>query len=237
MERTLVTWPNGMQFIQTPAYLGVTTDCALLAAFANPARCRRAADLGCGIGAAGLLLAHRAPKLTVVLLDIQRGAVDLARDNVFLNGLEDRVTTRCGDLRKAPLPADSFDLVLCNPPYFPAGAGSRARGAGRAAARSDETCTIDEVCAAASRLLRCGGRLAVVFRPERLADLICAMRGHRLEPKRLRRVLERPGAAPSLILAEAVKDGGVSLAFDPDLVLRNRDESYSEELNDLYRTM
>ena len=234
MKRTIVRWPSGCNFIQTDAYLGITTDCVLLSAFPSLSRCRRAVDLGCGVGGAGILLASRSSSLMVDLLDIQRGAVDIARENVRLNALENRVKTRCGDMRAPVLPGDSYDLAICNPPYFVTGSGKKAKNTAIETARGDGECTIDEVARSAARLLKTGGRFAAVFRPERMVDLFWAMRSAGLEPKRLRRVLDRAGTAPILILAEARKGGGVSLIHEPDLILRNSDGNYTDEVMEMY---
>ena len=109
---------------------------------------------------------------------------------------------RVCDLRTAPLPAGGFDLVVSNPPYFPVGSGKSA-----GPARSEESCTLEELCAAAGRLTKNGGRFALCHRPERLTDVLCALRAHNLEPKRLRLVSHRPGYPPSLLLVEAVRQG------------------------------
>ena len=74
-------------------------------------------------------------------------------------------------------------------------------------ARSEEFCTLDQLCAAAGYLVKNGGRFALCHRPERLADIICSLRAHGLEPKRLVLLSHSPKHAPSLLLVEAVKQG------------------------------
>lgn len=235
MAYTVVDWPNGLKFIQSDHLLGVTTDTVLLSAFPSLSRCRLACELGCGVGAVALLMAARAPKLTLDAVDILPDAAALARRNAAANGLQDRVRVLEGDLRDpALLPGDRYDLVVCNPPYFVSGAGKAAEGKGRQTARADGSCTVEEVCTAAGRLLKTGGRFAVVFRAERLVDLFCAMRAARLEPKRLRRIVNRAGDLPTLVLVEARKDAGVSLITEPDLVLRQADGSPTQEILTIY---
>ena len=129
-----------------------------------------------------------------------------ARENLAANGLTGEIL-QC-DLRTAPLPAGGFDLVISNPPYFPVGSGKSG-----GPARSEKFCTLEQLCAAAGRLVKNGGRFALCHRPERLTDMLCALRAHDLEPKRLKLVSHGPGHPPSLLLAEAVKQGrpGVSI--------------------------
>ena len=80
------------------------------------------------------------------------------------------------------------------------------------------TGSVRELCAAAGRLVRNGGRFALVHRPERLADLLEALRSHGLEPKRLRLVQHRADAPPSAVLAEAVRQGRPGLEILPALL-------------------
>lgn len=166
-------------------------------------------DLGCGGGTLLLLLARREPSLRLTGVELDPAAARAARDNLARNGLAGEILT--GDLRsKALLPNEGFSLVVSNPPYF-----SLRSGASGGAARSEEACTLDELCAAANRLLPTGGRFALVYRPERLTDLLCTLRAHRLEPKRLQFLAHGPAAAPSAALVEAAKNGGPGLEVLP----------------------
>ena len=131
-------------------------------------------------------------------------------------------------------PAGSFDLAVCNPPYFPPSSGPPPKGEARRTARTEESCTLEEVCRAAARLLRWGGSFCLVHKPERLADLVCALRESGLEPKRLRFVCVRPERAPSLILMEARRGGRPGLRAEPPLALENADGSPTAELNRIY---
>ena len=158
-------------------------------------------------------------------------AVQAARDN----GVENRVDFQvlAGDLRSIEtlLPPGGFDGCVANPPYFPVGSG--ASGA-RANARSEVTLTLKELCRAAQWLLTYGGRFALVHRPERLADLMEALRAHQLEPKRLRLLRHRAEKPPSLLLLEAKKGAKPGLVWEPDLILRDEDGRESAACRALY---
>ena len=136
-------------------------------------------------------------------------------------------------VRQIEMLSDDYDLVVCNPPYFPPNSGPPPKGKARRTARTEQDCTLEDVCGAASRLLRWGGALCLVHKPERLADLFCALRPAGLEPKRLRLVSPRPEAAPSLVLLEACRGGKPGLAILPPLILES-DGAPTEELNRIY---
>jgi ribosomal protein L3 glutamine methyltransferase len=73
-------------------------------------------DLCCGSGCIGIVAALAFPNARVDLADIDPRALDLARRNVTLHGLEDRVRLHASDLFD-DLPAGRWDLILSNPPY------------------------------------------------------------------------------------------------------------------------
>lgn len=96
--------------------------------------------------------------------------------------------------------------------------GASVPDTARAGARHELSCTMPDVCAAAGLLLKDGGRLCVCQRPERLADVLCEMRGARIEPKRLQFVMARPEKAPWLVLVEGQKNRAPGLRVPAPLV-------------------
>lgn len=235
MERMDQLWPGGYRFYFDDTLFQPSTDSFLLGSFPKLHRGDRVCDLGAGTGLLGLLLLAREPSLHVTNVERQAASHALSVRNAALNGLDRQVTCLHGDLRdKAQLPtAGSFDLVVSNPPYFPAVSGLVSPQASRRDARSEVTCTLGEVCAAAARLLRYGGRFAVVFRPDRLVDLTDTLRQSRLEPKRLRFVQHTAAGAPSLLLLEARKGGRPGLTVEPPL-LHYTDGAESAEWQRMY---
>lgn len=187
-----LSWPVGV--------FPLGSDALALGEFATVRRGWRVCDLGTGSGALLLLLARRAPGLALSAVERDPLAAQTARDNLAQNGLTGTVVA--GDLRDRLLPAGQFDLVVSNPPYFPVNAGGSS-----GPERSEAFCTLDQLCAAAGYLVKNGGRFALCHRPERLTDLLCSLRSHDLEPKRLTLLSHSPKHAPSLLLVEAVKQG------------------------------
>ena len=201
------------------------TDAILLADFASRRLHKgdRLLDLGTGSGIVALLLLARGISCASGV-EIYPPAAEAARENARINSLPLEVFQ--GDLRNAlPFPEKSFDLATANPPYFSAGADSPAPG--RAFARSDRTCSFRDAARTAARYLKNGGRFYAVYRPERLADAMVAMRGEGLEPKRLRPVAHKAGKAPFLILIEGKKGARPGLIFDP---LLTADSSEMQEI-------
>lgn len=186
MEKRDELWPHGPCFYYDTALFPPGTDSFCLAYFARPSRGDTVCDLGSGIGLLGTLLLARQESLFIENVELSAPAAALARKTFAENGWADRAAFHEGDLRDVSvLPkAGSVDYVISNPPYFPAGSGESAKGEARQIAREETSCTLDDVCAAAQRVLRYGGRFTLVHRAERLADVLCAMRSHGIEQKR-----------------------------------------------------
>ena len=104
----------------------------------------------------------------------------------------------------------------------------------RAHARDERTCTMQDICTAMAYLTRWGGSAALVHRPERLSELLCALTAAGLEPKRLRTVARTADAAPSLVLVEARRGGKPGLRILPPLALCAPDGTDSEEIRRIY---
>lgn len=228
--------PGGLRFVWDDQLFPPGTDTFLLSSLPRLKPGLRVCDLGSGTGLLGLLLLQRQKDLNVTGLELQPEAAALMERAAAENGLTGRLTACQGDLRdiRSLLPAGRFDLVVCNPPYYPAQSGKLPRKAPARHARAETVCTLADVCAAAAWLLRWGGSLCLVHKPERLTDLLCVLRGAALEPKRLRAVCRRAGDAPSLVLAEARRGGKPGLAWEPPLILETAEGRPTEEVERIY---
>jgi len=212
------------------------TDAFLLAAFSKARHKDKAVDFGAGCGIIPLLLYKMYGAGSIYGVELQEQGYRQFVQSVELSGLEDRVHPIWSDLKelKGKLPFDSFDLVTCNPPYQKAEHGFISPISAKATARHELGCTIDDVCKAASELLKTGGRLCICQRPERLADVICAMRNNRIEPKRLRFVAKTDKTAPWLFLIEGKKGAAPGMVAEATLQISG-ENGFSEELQAIYR--
>lgn len=225
---------SGYRLIQDDVHFRLGTDSILLADFASYKKNMRICDLGCGGGALMILAAGHAPTARIDGLEILPSAVELTKRNISLNELGSRLTVTLGDIAnmKGILPANGYDLVISNPPYFAAGPVSPS--AELASARSEAACTLKELCAAASLLLKSSGRFALVYRCERLAELICQLKSVNLEPKRLRFVSYNSSKAPKVFLLEAMLDANPGLTVEPPLFITNDNGETSDEVRKIY---
>ena len=236
MEHWEALKDGGYRFVYDDALFRPGTDSFVLSSLPRLKPGLRVCDLGSGTGLLGLLLLQRQADLQVAGVEIQAEAVALAEKAAAENGLSDRLTFLHRDLRtvREVLPTGSFDLVLSNPPYYPAASGHLAETDALRTARAEVDCSLEDVCAAASYLLRWGGSFCLVHKPERLTDLMCTLRAAALEPKRLRFVCPRDHTAPSLVLLEARRGGKSGLTVEAPLVLQRADGSPTAEADAIY---
>jgi len=226
----------GMRILQSDELFRLGTDSILLANFATPVRGKNIADLGAGGSALGVLLCAANEQCEVTGIELQEKACEISKRNIEINALHDRLHIMQGDLReiRTLLPANSFDAVISNPPYFPMGSGAQAAEPAFAIARTECCCTLNELCSAVAWLLRYGGSFYIVHRPERLAELIYSLKSHRLEPKRLRFVRHHPGAPVSLVLIESRSGGRSGLQIENDLLLFEQNGEQTREYREIY---
>lgn len=225
---------DGLMLIQKRSAFRFGTDAVLLSDFAKDIRGGRILDLCTGSGIVPVLLYAKTAAKEIYGVEIQPDIADMAMRSAALNKIENRVKIICADLRSLELPRHSFDLVTCNPPYMKAGKALLNECDTKSISRHEILCTLDDAVSAAALMLREKGHLVMVHRPARLADVICSMREHRIEPKRLRMVIPAPGKAPALFLIDGALGGGADLKVLPPLILADENGLESEELKRIY---
>lgn len=210
------------------------TDSVLLAWFAAKKPAQKVCDLCAGNGAVGFLYAARRSSAAVTMLELLPHQAELARRSVAVNGLEDRISVFCGDVRDTAtiLARSSFDAVTVNPPYMTKKSGFDAAGDKRSA-RAENECVFADVAAAAGYLLRYGGEFYCIIKSERLTDAFCALRENGIEPKRLMLVQASSEKPPYAALIEAKKNGAAGLKTDIPLIIRS-DGGYTDILKGIY---
>jgi tRNA1Val (adenine37-N6)-methyltransferase len=193
-------------------------DAVLLAGAVEPRACDRLVDLGTGCGIIPLILLRTRPVSHVFGLEIQPDLAAQACRNASLNGLADRMSVIIGDIRHAPLSPLSADIVVCNPPYRQMATGRVNPNPQRAIARHEILLSLDDILRASKRVLKSGGRLALIYPAERIVDMMVKLRGHGLEAKRIRFIHADGAAESKLVLVEGCSDGRRGLHVLPPLI-------------------
>lgn len=169
-------------------------------------------EFGTGTGIVPILLSRRLPFSSITAFEIQKDYAELAQENLRRCGLNHKVTVVWEDLKNAARHlTGEVDFVFSNPPYMKMSSGYLNQGERKLIARHEKFCTLEELCHSAAEILKYGGSFFVIYRPDRLVDLFCALRGAGLEPKELVTVHSYEGEAPKLVLCRARKGAAPSL--------------------------
>lgn len=227
---------EGLMLLQKQNGFRFGTDAVLLAHFAGLKHRESVMDLCTGSGIIPILLAGRSASPVIRGVELQSRYAEMAQRSVCYNHLEDRVRILRGDVRDLAFiqRQGSFDVVTCNPPYKEAGRGIPNPSDELMVARHEITVNLEDVIRSAGMLLREGGRLCMVHRPERLFDIYRLMAKYRLELKRIRMIAPKGGKAPNLILVEGIRGQKPYLKWEPELRIYNADGTYTDEIKEIY---
>lgn len=213
------------------------TDAVLLSAFVKCKRTSVGAELGTGCGIVSILLAYHKSPATIHAFEIQPDYAELAQKNADMCGYGEKIKVIRDNLKNfACHGIENLDFVFSNPPYMKSDSGKLNENEKKLISRHEIHCDINDVCAAASGMLKNGGDFFAVFRPDRMSDLIYALKNNRLEPKELRMVQSHVDKAPNLFLIKAKKDcldGG--LKVHRPLILYSENAVMTPELEYIYR--
>ena len=201
-------------------------DAPLLADFVPAGPNDEILELGTGNGVIPILLSIK-PFRRLTAVELQDPLFDLARRNVALNGLADKIEIIRADLRSFR-PGRRYDIVLSNPPYVRKGSGFPSPSLEKSIAKQEITCDIMEVMEAAAELLKPRGKVCFVFPAARRQDLLETARSRGLYPRRLRDVHPRRGDAANLFLSEFRFRAGRIETLEP-LILYGEDGEQTPE--------
>lgn len=223
---------DGLKLIQNERLFCFGIDAVLLSAFARVKAGEAVLDLGTGTGVIPILLSAKTPGSYFTGLEIDPACADMARRSVEYNRLPERVSIKEGDLRRAGelFAPGSFQVVTSNPPYMTAQHGLLNPRPELAAARHELLCTLEDVVRAAALMLKDRGRLYLVHRPFRLAEIFRALGKYGLEPKRMRLVHPYADREPNLVLIEALKGGRPRITVEAPLIVYERDGGYTSAI-------
>jgi tRNA1(Val) A37 N6-methylase TrmN6 len=228
LENEKLTEVNeNIKLIQKKNGLTFGTDAFLLASFVKAQKSGIAVELGGGTGIISLLCASREKFKTIYCAEIQKDFADIITRNASLNNLDNKVISICDDVRnlKSASIGCEVDAVFSNPPYMKVDSGKRNDYDEKFIARHEVFGEIFDFCACAKRLLKHGGSFYCVWRPDRLIDLICAMRENNLEPKEMCFVHANTKSAPSMVLVRAKKGASASVVVSEPLFLNLDDNA------------
>lgn len=220
---------DSLSLIQNVEGLTFGTDALLLAAYIGRGY-KSGVELGGGTGIISMLLSVRGKIADVTCAEIQPEYAELIERNIEYNGLGEKMRAVLADVRELSLP--ECEAVYTNPPYMRTDSGYSNRITKKNIARHEVHGSIADFCLAAKRLLKFGGAFYAVYRPDRLPDLISAMRGSGIEPKRMTFVMADAESVPSMLLVEGKRGGKGGMRLTRPLIIY-KDKGHTEYGGDM----
>ena len=199
---------GGFTLLQPKKGYRFAIDAPILAALVSLRPALRVLDMGCGGGVLPLLLLGREPSLAVCGIELRHRPFDLAVRNMSENGVDAELIL--GDAMEAAklLEGRRFDLIVSNPPYYPAD-GCRLPLDGDIAAAKVEVCwDLDIMMEQVFALLADDGRFAVIYDGARKEEIRAAAKRRGFYLRRFFEFFPQEGAKKSRVYLEWSKEKG-----------------------------
>lgn len=228
---------KGLKIIQNEEGFCYGMDSVLLSDFAKSIKKdSKVLDLGTGTGILGILLCGKTQLKKIIGVEIQEEVAQMAQRSIYLNELENRFEILSKNIKDIPkiLDKNTFDVVVTNPPYNKKNSGIINENKKKLISRHEIEADLSDFIRISAEMLKDKGKLYMVYRPERLIDMLEELRKYKLEPKRLRLVEPQKGKKQNLILVEAVKGAKPFLKMEPTLIVYKGNGNYTQEILKIY---
>ena len=222
---------------QNDDYFAFSLDSVLLANFVTiKLSDKKIVDFCCGNAPIPMLMSFRT-KARIFGVELQKEIFDMGYDSVIENKMNDRIELINRDVKEISkyIDAESVDVVTCNPPYFRYQDSSLVNSCDvKTIARHEVMLNLEDVIRNARYVLKNGGTLAMVHRPDRMIEIINMMQKYGIEPKKIRLVYPKIGKDANILLIEGVKNGNSGMKVLSPLYTHNDDGSYVDEIRMMF---
>lgn len=237
MTHYLLNYSN-LKIIQNNEMFKLSLDPVLLANFATiKESTKRILDIGTGNAPIPLILTTRTDA-KIIGVEIQPEVYELALKSIKVNKIEDQITIKQGDIRKLykDWQTDSYDLIVCNPPFFKISEQSILNvNDNKKIARHEITLNLNDIMLISKKLLKNNGLISIVHRPERLIEIINTMIEHNIYPKKIRFVYPKVNQEANAVLIEGSKNGKPGLKILPPLITHFDNGDYQPEILNYFK--
>lgn len=226
---------NNMKIIQRKDMFNFSLDTVLLANFCTITKdIKQIVDFGTNNAAIPLILSTRTEK-SIIGIEIQPEAVELANKNVSLNNLKKQIKIIHADINEYANNSEKVGLVVCNPPFFKVDEDSNLNdNMFLTIARHEIKIDLEGIIKSAAKILDNRGKFAMVHRPDRMIEILNLMQKYDIEPKRIRFVYPKKGKESHILLIEGIYKGKKGLKIEPPLFAHNEDGIYSNEVKKMF---
>ena len=225
---------DGLKIIQRVGGYKFSTDSVLLSNFGKARSLDKYVDLCSGSGVVAILFSYKNKLKKAYAVEIQENMADMAKRSIKLNRLDDKIEVVCADIKDGTklFGHETIDVITVNPPYNKVGEISEEEEI--AIATHEVKLKLDELISVSSKLLKFGGKLFIVYRADRITELICELAKNNLEPKVIEFVYPNSKKEANLVLIEAKKGAKSGVKILKPLVICNDDGTMTKEVQKIY---
>ena len=212
-------------------------DSILLSDFAkNIKKGAKVLDLGTGTGIIATLLCGKTELSEITGIEVQEEVYEMAKRSIQLNHLEDKFKLIQDNIVNLNhyFEKNTIDAIVTNPPYKKKETGVQNEDAKKLISRHEIEASIEDFIKVSKDMLKDKGEFYIVYRPERLVDLLSLMRKYKIEPKKIRFVYSNMHAVSKLVLVQGVKNARPFLKLEPNLYIYDDNGNYTEEILKIY---
>ncbi len=233
-----------LKVVQNPDYFCFGTDSVLLANFVKSTKLSNVIlDFCTGSAVIPFIVSAKQKCSRIFAVELQSEMLQLAKKGIEINKLNKKVIPVHMDLKdykgiKKVLTEEGFpdtvDIITVNPPYKKEGTGIKNESSVKQIARHEIKCTLEDIFISANKLLKDLGKLYMVHKPERLAEIIYTAKKYGFEAKRIKLVEPKQGMKASIALFEFSKYGKPEVIIEPTLIEYKEDGTYTDEMMKIY---
>ena len=239
---------KNMKIIQNSDMFSFSLDSILLPNFVTLNKnIKQILDIGCGNGPIPLILSTKT-NAKIVGVEYQPEVASMAIRSIKLNNLDNQIKIIQGDINQIykNMESDIFDVITSNPPYFKVNDENVQvvhsmleiqlnASDYKTIARHEIMLNIEQICKISKKLLKNGGVLAMVHRPERMIDIIEMMRKNNIEPKKIQFIYPKEEKQANILLIEGVKNGKPSLKILPSIYSHYENGEYRDTIKKYFK--
>lgn len=222
-----------LKIYQDTDYFSFSLDSVLLPNFVTIGKSvNRILDIGTGNAPIPLILTRKT-NADIIAFEIQKEIFDLAKETLEINSLTDRIKLIHDDINNIEKYCEkqSFDIIISNPPYFKNETLSKKnKNSIKSIARHEIKLNLEQLVSISNRYLKNNGILSIVYRTERLCEVLNTMHLNNIEPKKILFIFPKRGRPSNLFIVEGVKNGRQGLKEVSNIIVHNDDGSYSDEV-------
>jgi tRNA1Val (adenine37-N6)-methyltransferase len=236
MKKEYVFCNEHLKIYQPNKLFKYSLDSLLLASFVKTGRSNlKVLEIGAGTGVISILLADRNKNINIDSVEIQEEAYKTLNTNVKSNKLDSIISTYNEDIAmfKEKTETDTYDIIVCNPPYF--SQKNLPRSNLISIAKHTNDLNLETVIETAKKLLKNKGKLYISNVPENLTKIIKVVAENKLEVKRLKIFYSKKGSSSNIILLEISKQAKSGITIESPIYTNEVEGNYTKELIEYIR--